>query len=64
MLLKKIKHVLLAITGGLIIFSAGAQAKNDKTAIGAIYLDTQGYYAGSAGACKTAPPRTKGKLKS
>lgn len=42
MLLKKIKHVLLAITGGLIIFSAGAQAKNDKTAIGAIYLDTQG----------------------
>ncbi|WP_261422626.1 substrate-binding domain-containing protein [Serratia quinivorans] len=62
MLLKNIKHMLLAITGGLIIFSAGAQAKNDKTTIGAIYLDTQGYYAGVRWGVQNGAAKGGGKM--
>lgn len=62
MLLKKIRHMMLAITGVIVIFSTGVQAKDEKMTIGAIYLDTRDITPGCAGGYKTAQTKPAEKL--
>lgn len=62
MLLKKIRHMMLAITGVIVIFSTGVQAKDEKMTIGAIYLDTQGYYAGVRWGVQDSADKAGGKI--
>ncbi|WP_410001339.1 substrate-binding domain-containing protein [Serratia proteamaculans] len=61
-MLKKIRHMMLAITGVIVIFSTGVQAKDEKMTIGAIYLDTQGYYAGVRWGVQDSADKAGGKI--